>query len=90
MSSSAASAAVGRREPQPTGTKRGNYTALNLQTYKSSATGGGAGTKHYGMFVRLYPPLMHLCVYVCVRVCVCVCVCVCVGLDGWFFLLESG
>ena len=50
--SSSVSAAVGgvaRREPQPTGAKRGNYTALNLQPYKSSA-GGGAGAKHYGGF----------------------------------------
>ena len=67
--SSSASAAVGgvvRREPQPTGPKRGNYTALNLQQYKSSAAGGGgAGAKHYGMFV-------HACEYVSV----------CVGLGG--------
>ena len=50
--SSSVSAAVGgvaRREPQPTGAKRANYTALNLQPYKSSAV-GGASTKHYGRF----------------------------------------
>lgn len=82
MSSSAASAAVGRREPQPTGPKRSNYTALNLQQYKSSATGGGVGTKHYGMSARLYPS------YVCASVHVHVCdVC-----GSWWssFKLESG
>ena len=55
--SSSVSAAVGgvvRREPQPAGPKRGNYTALNLQQYKSS-TGGGAGTKHYSRFTVCAP-----------------------------------
>ena len=82
MSSSASSAAVGRRDIQPTATKRSNYTALNLQQYKSSAAGGGAGTKHYGTSVHLYPCVM----------CVCVCVCVCVeGGGAWWssFKLES-
>ena len=53
--SSSASAAVGgvvRREPQPATAKKGSYTALNLQQYKSAAAGGGGGgtgPKHYGM-----------------------------------------
>ena len=55
--SSSASAAVGgvaRREPQPATAKKGSYTALNLQQYKSAAAGGGGGTgpKHYGTLVH--------------------------------------
>ena len=46
-SASAAVGGVARREPQPANAKRGNYTALNLQQYKSSA-GGTAPSKHYG------------------------------------------